>query len=313
MSRESGDNQMLKETTMSRSLERGYMPAISWGAVFAGFLFALSFAALLYLFGAAIGVTTMAAMNEFRTGVAIGTGIWILLSWIVAMYAGGWLAGRLAGRTDPTIGGTHGLVVWALSGLFTWMTLAMPLGGMLTGSARLGGQAAEVGSRAGNVQVPEQIQNAVRERLAEQMHVVAPSVSEQEARRAVQRLDQKDLTDVSAALIAGRPEDAERVLSQRTDLSREEVSQVVAGTAASVRGELGSVAEQAGDVASTALWVLFLISLLGLAAGAWGGIVGARRFERFLETATHDEEHVIERPRRDRGRPDQPTPAPARP
>lgn len=290
---------------MTRSLERGYMPAVSWGALFAGFLFALGVAVLFYLFGAAIGVTTMAAMNEFQTGVAIGTGIWMLLSWVVALFAGGWLAGRLAGRTDHGIGAMHGMVVWALSGVMTFLTLWMPFSSMVTGGARMGGQLGGAVGQA-SLQVPPEIQEALRQQIAEQIAATAPDVTPQEAQRASQQLTQQDINDIAASIVSGQPEQARSILANRTSLTEQEISQVVSGTGEGMRDRLGGVAEQAGDFASVGLWVWFLTSLLGLAAAIWGGMIGARRAELFLEHVAEDDPY-LERERRSEH-----VPAPAR-
>lgn len=296
---------MLREIKMTRSLERAYMPAISWGAVFAGGLFAFSFATLLYLFGAAIGVTTIAALNEFRTGIAIGTAVWMVLAWAFSHLAGGWMAGRFAGRTDPRVGAMHGAVVWAVLSLVAYFAYFLPLGGAVANGARSGGQLLQAsGQAAAGVQLPPEIRSALRAQLVQQSSRVlaaeAPSVTQEEARMALQRMDDPTMNRIAASLIMGRPQEAERVLAANTNLSEREISEIVSGTSAAMSQRLAGFAEGVADIAGTALWVLFLISLLGLGAASWGGVIGAHRAERFLESnasSSEPEEPAMAAPR----------------
>src|SRR5690606_15487636 len=69
---------------------------ISWGAIFAGTVAALSVQLLLTLLGLSIGmwaVDPSAGQQGFQ-GLGIGAAIWALVSFIIALYVGGWIAGR---------------------------------------------------------------------------------------------------------------------------------------------------------------------------------------------------------------------------
>jgi hypothetical protein len=58
-------------------------------------------------------------------GIAIGLGsataggIWGALCVIIAFFAGGWFAGRTLDMFDSTVAGSHGLLTWAVSLVFT--------------------------------------------------------------------------------------------------------------------------------------------------------------------------------------------------
>ena len=76
---------------------------VSWGAVLAGVVVALVAQLILNLLGIGIGAATLdpgagAAENPSATSFSIGAGVWFGLSGILASLAGGYAAGRLAGK-----------------------------------------------------------------------------------------------------------------------------------------------------------------------------------------------------------------------
>lgn len=293
---------------MAERVESGNVwlrPPISWGAIFAGWVFAYAFALLLYLFGAAVGLTSLAAINELSAGVTIGTGIWMVVAWIVATFAGAVLAARMAGSGRKGAGVIHGLMVWALSGLMTLL-----IGSLQAAAVTQAGVSAVrgIGQMAGQVQpggaglpaqIPEEIQssfaNEIQQEIGQALAQVpgAEGLNQQEISQAIQQLDQETVTQVGAALIRGDQQQAQTLLANNTNLSEQQITAVVTGLgqraqnyANQVRQTAGRAAEQTGDVASATLWVLFLSSLLGLGAGAWGGAVGAAMAAKSQELHT---------------------------
>ena len=84
---------------------------------------------------------------------SIGAGIWFALSGILASLAGGYAAGRLAGKPKESTAGWHGLTAWALTTLVIFYLLTSTVGGILGGAYRtvtsaLGNVAQTVGSTA---------------------------------------------------------------------------------------------------------------------------------------------------------------------
>jgi hypothetical protein len=91
-------------------------PAIRWSAIFAGTAVAVGVWILLQVFGMGAGLSAIDTDNAGSLrGVGIGTSVWSLLAPLVAMFIGGWIAGKLAATRDDRIGGLHGVVVWALT------------------------------------------------------------------------------------------------------------------------------------------------------------------------------------------------------
>jgi len=93
-------------------------PMLRWSSVFAGAAVAISMWVLLQLISMGVGLT---AVNLEDTGslrsAGIGTTVASLAAPLIALFIGGYVAGRLATTFDSKVGATHGLVTWALASL----------------------------------------------------------------------------------------------------------------------------------------------------------------------------------------------------
>lgn len=134
---------------------------VSWGAIFAGAVVALVVELVLGTLGLAVAFGTINPATEVRTfeGLGIGTGIWLLVTTVLALFAGGYAAGRLAGIPKRGDAMLHGIVTWGLVTLFSTWLLTNLLGGVVSGAFGI------VGSTLGLV--------------GEGVGAVAPAVGEQ--------------------------------------------------------------------------------------------------------------------------------------
>lgn len=109
---------------------------ISWGAVFAGAVVALIIQLMLNLLGLAIGFGAINLTGEGATlqGLGIGTIIWLVITALIAFFAGGWTAGRLAGLPRSIDGALHGFIAWAVSSM-VMMYLVFSGFGLIIGGA----------------------------------------------------------------------------------------------------------------------------------------------------------------------------------
>lgn len=122
-----GANEFLR--TKMNVLSRGFIPPeeveaverqpiamtrshISWGSVIAGSLLTISLLALSSCFAYACGVP---AFSVSDVDYGFGTGVWSVITAIIAFGAGGWLAACLASTLDSRFGILHGVVVWGLT------------------------------------------------------------------------------------------------------------------------------------------------------------------------------------------------------
>ncbi|RYZ59962.1 MAG: hypothetical protein EOP07_02410 [Proteobacteria bacterium] len=95
---------------------------ISWPAVLGGVVVALAVQLLLSLLGLGIGASTIDPLAEQNplSGLATGTGIWFAITTIISLYAGGWVAGRLAGMNRRLESSLHGVLTWAFTALIAF-------------------------------------------------------------------------------------------------------------------------------------------------------------------------------------------------
>ncbi|MBV7441551.1 hypothetical protein KRX57_08960 [Weeksellaceae bacterium TAE3-ERU29] len=108
---------------------------ISWGAIIAGALTALAVSLLLGLLGVGIGLSTIDPVKEVNPLDGLGTGslIWFIISNLIALFAGGWVAGRFAGFPNKKDGGLHGFMAWALYATISFIYLTSTALGAISG------------------------------------------------------------------------------------------------------------------------------------------------------------------------------------
>ncbi|MDP2258169.1 MAG: YrzE family protein [Caulobacter sp.] len=115
---------------------------VSWPAIIAGALVAVTVGAMLNLLGVAIGA---AALNPFdlsrgeAEGFGAGAGVWVALVNAVALFIGGAVASRAAKFPDHHRGLLNGLAVWAV---------AFVIAILVAGSTAAGGFVSTVGGVA---------------------------------------------------------------------------------------------------------------------------------------------------------------------
>lgn len=104
---------------------------ISWGAVFAGMVIAFAVQLVLNLLGLGIGFATVNSLTGTGTSadeISIAGMLWWIFAGIVASFAGGFAAGRLAGEPKVSTSAWHGLVSWAASVLLIAFLMATAAG-----------------------------------------------------------------------------------------------------------------------------------------------------------------------------------------
>lgn len=276
---------------------------VSWGAILAGAVVAAVVHFLLYLFGLGIGLGTFdpATSDDTLGGFGTGQGIWLVISGLIALFAGGWVAGRLAGMPRRVDGGIHGLVTWGVATIVGVYFLASGVGSILNGvqsvvagglgavGTAVGGAAAAVAPEAGQA-IQDQLQNVdlsqIQDEAAQLVRdvVTTPETAGQDIRDAIDRT-----LGTTAPVSEANREDLIQTLAANTDLSEAEARQTVSqwedqaaslranveSAAQTVREEAPQVAEDATDALGTAaLWAAIAL-LLGAVAAIAGGVVGS--------------------------------------
>ena len=143
----------MERTTIyeDRPSRMDFMKRISWSAVFAGVLVAIVTQMLLTLLGLGIGLGTIDPVQERNptAGLGIGSAIWYIVSSLLSLFLGGWVAGRLASAPRLFDGIIHGVLTWCLVTLLTIYFLTTTIGSIIGGAGRLvGGLVSAAGSAA---------------------------------------------------------------------------------------------------------------------------------------------------------------------
>ena len=148
----------------------GALKRISWGAVIAGVVLALVVQLLLGMLGLGIGMgTVQPATGDSPSAQALGVGaaVWWVVTSLVALFIGGWVAGHLAGIPERLDGTLHGLLTWAVTTLLMFYLLTTAVGSLLSGAVGvLGNLASGAGQVIGAVapKAGEAVQRELQER-----------------------------------------------------------------------------------------------------------------------------------------------------
>jgi hypothetical protein len=112
---------------------------VSWGAIAAGAMVALTIYIVLTLLGLALGVEV--AVRGTDSGLGAGTAIYSIVVLLLAMFFGGWATSRLAVGESKTEAVLYGLILWGVLFLgMVWLLSA----GLRTGFGAMVGTASGV-------------------------------------------------------------------------------------------------------------------------------------------------------------------------
>lgn len=264
-------------------------PRVSWAAIFAGALVAVGVWLLLHLLGMSIGLIAVDPNDASSLrGVGIGTGVWSMIAPILALFAGGYATGQLAGPLRRMTGAIHGAVMWSLATVaslpLVWTMVASLVGGTFVAgtevaSATAGG-AMDLMGQAIMTPINDRLRAAGKPPLtADQVKAAA-----QDALRKAVRTGEFDREILINAL------------AQNTGLSRSEVSETAALLEQRYQqrmDRLGEIAQKAqqralevAEGSGKALLGLFFSLVFGLAAAVGGAMLGVRREQRRMWTET---------------------------
>lgn len=277
---------------------------ISWGAVIAGAIVAVTIGLMLHALGAGIGATTIdAAARDTPTasGFGIGAAVWMLVSNLIGLAVGGYVAARLSGTADNTDGTLHGLAVWGTTFLISAVLLGNLVAGMAStavsgASSLIGGVAQGAGSvvsaageQAANRTDTGTLQSAAQGLINRVQGALEGAGRDPAAMNSDQRhaemstLVTRRVTD--GQLSQQDRERLNRLVAAEYELSPEEAQQRVQqaeqqATEAARQAEetARNAADAAATGAATAGFAIFGIMLLGAIAA----ILGARRGTRHV-------------------------------
>ena len=123
---------------------------VSWGAIFAGTVIALGLLILLSLLGTAFGFRAIDPQQSAAfDGVGIGTGIWWIVTSVIALAVGGYVAGHLSGIPEKRSATAHGASVWGLLTLvMLWLAASTAGAAINTAASAVSGATKAVATAA---------------------------------------------------------------------------------------------------------------------------------------------------------------------
>jgi len=247
-------------------------PLLSWGAILAGLVVLIATSWLLYLLGLALGVSIADATDGdvVGNGLAIGALVWMLVSSLIAYFLGSLLAARLSGKTDSTVGMLHGLTLWGVATtlmvVFSYMGVTSLLqtgAGLVTSTASTiasatsatVSQTVDAGqaiASAADTELADNIQARLKRRATSVVSKAAADgasgVKAQEVRKAIESMDAQTLTEIATHVSMGELRSARETLASKTNLSSDEVREIIDNIASEFEEKLGTDKNATGIV-----------------------------------------------------------------
>lgn len=300
-------NQTIKTEgyTTGEKPRRGFFNFISWSSIFAGLVIALIVQFLLTLLGIAIGMGAIQPLSEQNPMEGIGTGaiIWWIVTVLVSLFAGGWVAGKWAGAVSTYSKVFHGLLTWGIYTILSFYLLTTAIGGIISGVGSIVGRTLTVAGQGAGELAP-MIGSELEERGVTQetieKEVQALFKESGIAQRTTTTGTQIDETDPETAQAfmqykeTKSKEDKEaliNVIVAKTDLSRAEAEAEVNQLEARVE-EITVQAEERARLAadqatrgiSRAALIAFIALIVGAIAAAFGAGIAKREYDETSRT-----------------------------
>ena len=269
---------------------------LSWGGLLGGLLVAVGVWLLLTVLGLAVNLSAVDPNDPTQSlrGIGMSTGIWSVVVWILALFAGGAVAGYSAGILERPRGVIHGFVLWSLATILTIFLVAGLLRTVVKGTLDVAQTAVTTAGFAGGsiAQAVDLDVNTLIAPLNERLQMEGkPTVTPEEVKGA--------LRDVTVTAVREGELDREQVvgaLAQNTRLSQadaEDLANRIEGWF-NARANVGQDVRQglltAADATGKAMWWVFLGLSLGLLASMIGSTMGtARRKRRAAAVGTEPE------------------------
>jgi hypothetical protein len=270
----------------------GTMPwrRISWGAALAGVAIAIAVQLVLTMIGLGIGLSTIdvsAGAGAGAPGVpsgsslGIGSGVWWVVTSLIATLVGAFVAARLAGVPVRLDGVIHGLLTWALTLIVTVYLLTTAAGGLLGGAYHLVGNAVSAAGQGISKAAPELARQAGMSTgdLQSQVEALLKPQNEQPGPDQAKQQLMGDLKSI--AMGEGNVDEARKqavtVIAQQAGISQEQAQQRLQQfeqKATDAKNQAVQTAKETADKTASAISTGSLWSAAALILGAIVAIIG---------------------------------------
>ena len=278
---------------------------VSWGAIFAGLFVTLMIQVTLTLLGTGVGAAAIhpESQQNHAEGLALGSAIWLVISGLISLFVGAYVAGRMSGGPRRADGLLHGIVTWSVTEVVTILLLMTAVGAALGGIGNLLGGAMGIAATQGG-QNSVNPQEGLRELFPQAGNLIQPTGRPQTGPRELTSVAKQD-PDVAGVLAkleahggaVKDPQDRQQLVtlltnkhgmaeSQANDLVNQ-WDQQFQQTKGQIEQEARQVGEKAASGVSKTAFAGFVAMILGLAVAAWGGWAGAASLPQY---------HVVTQP-----------------
>ncbi|SAK83836.1 hypothetical protein AWB77_04331 [Caballeronia fortuita] len=127
---------------------RDGLPRLSWGSIIAGVILSMIVYLIMSVLGTAIGASLLSPMTKPDPlhGFGFGSGVWVIVTTVLAVFVGSYYAGRCA----PVLGWLHGLLSWAVMTLFVVYGMTSLITGAMSTAGSVAATTAQVSATAAN-------------------------------------------------------------------------------------------------------------------------------------------------------------------
>lgn len=155
-----GDSYVTEPPVVNQVVE--YHDIVRWGPIISGLVVAIATQLILSALGAAIGASFLAGSGAPRSnapGVANSVGIWSIISLLIALFIGSWVAARASGPMNRSAALLNGAILWATTlALSAWL-VASGVTGAFGIAASNAGEVINQVQQQGGVAVPNNLPN----------------------------------------------------------------------------------------------------------------------------------------------------------
>ena len=113
----------------------GFISRLSWSAIIAGVFIAIAVQLLLSFLGLGIGMGSIDPVEEAKPFSGLGTGalIWWMVTMLISLFTGGWVAGWFSNHIQKTDLILHGLLTWCLLTFLNMYLITSSVGKLVGG------------------------------------------------------------------------------------------------------------------------------------------------------------------------------------
>jgi hypothetical protein len=266
--------------TVSEDAHTLLLNQVSWGAIFAGVVVVLVVQVLLTMLGVGIGIATLdpgTGDTPAASTFSVVTGLWYVVSGILAAFAGGYIAARMSGKTAATTGALHGLTTWAFTTLLVLYLLSTAVGSIVGGAfSGVANAVGGLGQTVAQTAAPIVAQSNPLEAIENQVRATGtdPEALNAAATNAVRALVTGDEAEADQAR-----EQAAQALSTARGIPLDQAEQQVAQMEAQYHQTVDQaqrVATESADTAASVVSIGALLAFVALVLGAIAGWLGGR-------------------------------------